>query len=551
MGLFVPDEPRTLTHKGIAAVISDGVSAAEAGREAAELCVKSFLGDYFSTPETWTVETSARKVLGALNGWLYRKGSVFSEASHGYVCTLSILVLKSRTAYYFHVGDTRIYLLRQGRLSQLTRDHTARVSASETYLARAMGLDTNVDVDYGSTPIEVGDCFMLTTDGVHGFLSDARLLELITADKTLEALAHDVIQTAFDAGSDDNVTCQLVRVESMPAPDAEEYVNRLSSLPFSPALEPGWVLDGYTVVRELHASSRSQLYLVEGKDKHPLVMKTPSVNFEDQPGYVERFVLEQWVGTRVESLHLVKSVAPPDDRTCLYNLMEFVDGKSLGEWLKARRGRLPKDTREVIGIVTQIVRGLTALHRKQILHQDVKPDNVMIDANGVVKIVDYGSCYVAGVEELPKPIERERALGTVTYSAPEVALGIKPKANADLYSLGCVTYELLTGQLPYGSAAEEARSRADFDKLSYVPASRINPHVPVWADLAIRKAVRVDKDERYQELTEFLYDLEHPNPEFLGKESSSAKEQDPFWKHVSLVLLIVLVASWAYFLRGH
>jgi serine/threonine protein kinase len=158
---------------------------------------------------------------------------------------------------------------------------------------------------------------------------------------------------------------------------------------------------------------------------------------------------------------------------------------------------------------------------------------------------------VAGVEELPKPIERERALGTVTYSAPEVALGIKPKANADLYSLGCVTYELLTGQLPYGSAAEEARSRADFDKLSYVAASRINPHVPVWADAAIRKAVRVDKDERYQELTEFLYDLEHPNPEFLGKESSPAKEQDPFWKHVSLVLLIVLVASWAYFLRGH
>lgn len=551
MGLFVPDEPRTLTHKGIAAVISDGVSAAEAGREAAELCVKSFLGDYFSTPETWTVETSARKVLGALNGWLYRKGSEFIEASHGYVCTLSILVLKSRTAYCFHVGDTRIYLFRRGKLRQLTRDHTVRVSASETYLGRAMGLDTKVEVDFSSTPLEVGDCFLLTTDGVHGFLSDARLAELLGADEPLETLAHRVIQAALDAGSDDNVTCQLARVEAMPAPDAEEYVNRLSALPFPPpSLEAGWVLDGYTIVRELYASSRSQLYLVEDKDGQRLVMKTPSVNFVDQPGYIERFVLEQWVGARVESRHLVKSMPPPDDRTCLYNLMEFVDGKTLGQWCKARRGRLPKEMREVIDIVTQVVRGLTALHRRQILHQDIKPDNIIIDGQGVVKLVDYGSCYVAGVEELPKPIDREHALGTVTYSAPEFALGIKPHTNADLYSLACVTYELLTGQLPYGALAETARSQADFDKLRYVSASSINPHVPLWADAALRKALRIDRDQRYRELTEFLYDLEHPNPEFLESGSSPTGAHDPLWKRVSLALMLALVLSWMYFLRG-
>jgi eukaryotic-like serine/threonine-protein kinase len=246
----------------------------------------------------------------------------------------------------------------------------------------------------------------------------------------------------------------------------------------------------------------------------------------------------------------VKSVPPPDDRTCLYNLMEFVDGKSLGAWMKARRGRLPKDMHEVVDIVTQIVRGLTALHRRQILHQDLKPDNVMIDGAGLVKLVDYGSCFVAGVEELPKPIDREHALGTVTYSAPEFALGIKPKANADLYSLGCLTYELLTGQLPYGDGAETARSKADFDKLTYVPAWRVNPHVPVWADAAVRKAVRVEQSERYQELTEFLYDLEHPNPEFLGDGTKTSSSEDSLWKRVSIVLLVALVLSWVYFLRG-
>jgi serine/threonine protein kinase len=361
------------------------------------------------------------------------------------------------------------------------------------------------------------------------------------------------MNAALEAGSDDNVTCQWLRVDSLPNADADEYVNHLTALPFPPpALEPGWVLDGFKIERELHASSRSQLYLVTDPAGQNLVMKTPSVNFSDDPAYIERFVLEQWVGARVESRHLVKSISPPDDRTCLYNLLEFIDGRTLAGWAEGRPGKLPKSTDKVVAIVTQIVRGLTALHRRQILHQDVKPDNVMIDHEGIVKIVDYGSAYVAGVEELPKPIERERALGTVSFSAPEYALGIKPHTNADLYSLGCIAYELLTGKHPSGAAAETAKARVDFEKLKYVPASSINPHVPVWADRAIQKAVHIDQDQRYQELTEFLYDLEHPNAEFVGPARSSERPtRDDGWRTIALCLLIALVASWAFFLaRG-
>jgi serine/threonine protein phosphatase PrpC len=550
MGLFVPDDARALTHKGIAVVISDGVSAAEAGREAAETCVKSFLGDYFSTPETWTVETSARKVLGALNGWLYRKSSEYAESQRGYVCTLSILILKSRTAYFFHVGDTRIYLFRGGKLRQLTKDHTTRVSDKETYLARAMGLDSKVDVDFGTQTLEVGDQFVLTTDGVHGALSDATIARVLREATDPATIPKQIMDGALAAGSEDNVTCQWLRVDALPDADADEYVNHLTALPFPPSsLKVGWVLDGFKIERELHASSRSQLYLVSDGTGQQYALKTPSVNFGDDPAYIERFVLEQWVGARVESRHLVRSVPPPDDRTCLYNLMEYIDGWTLGRWLEHQRGKLPKSMDQVAAIVTQVVRGLTALHRRQILHQDIKPDNIMIDRDDHVKIVDYGSAYVAGVEELPKPIERERALGTVSYSAPEYALGIKPRTNADLYSLGCITYELLTGKHPYGSAAETARTRADFDRMKYVPAASINPHVPVWADRAIQKAVHVDPDQRYQELTEFLYDLEHPNPEFVvAARPSERAETDGSWRRIALLLLIALVASWGWFL---
>jgi serine/threonine protein phosphatase PrpC len=550
MGLFVPDEPRMLTHKGVAVVISDGVSAAEAGREAAETCVKSFLGDYFSTPETWTVETSARKVLGALNGWLYRKSSEFIESQRGYVCTLSILVLKSRTAYFFHVGDTRIYLYRGGKLRQLTRDHTTRVSDRDTYLARAMGLDSRIDIDFGTEALQRGDQFLLTTDGIHGLLSDSIIAHTLGTETDARTIPKKLMDAALAAGGEDNVTCQWLRVDGLPDADADEYVNHLTALPFPPpALEPGWLLDGFKIEKELHASSRSQLYVVTDPKGQKLVMKTPSVNFSDDPAYIERFVLEQWVGARVESRHLIRSVTPPDNRTCLYNLMEYVDGRTLSGWAEGRPGKLPKSTDGVIAIVAQIVRGLIALHRRQILHQDIKPDNVMVGSDGVVKIVDYGSAWVAGVDELPKPIERERALGTVSYSAPEYALGIKPKTNADLYSLGCITYELLTGKHPYGAAAESAKTRADFDALRYVPASSVNPHVPVWADRAIQKAVHVDPDRRYQELTEFLYDLEHPNPEFTTPVRDSERpDPERGWQRFALLLLVALVASWAYFL---
>lgn len=142
------------SHKGSVAIIADGVSAAEAGKEASETCVRNFLSDYYSTPDTWSVKQSTTKVLTALNRWLYSQGQRFSDAQKGYISTLSCIIFKSNTAHIFHVGDSRIYRLRDGDLEQLTRDHTTAVSATQSYLSRAMGLDVKLDVDYRSTDLE-------------------------------------------------------------------------------------------------------------------------------------------------------------------------------------------------------------------------------------------------------------------------------------------------------------------------------------------------------------------------------------------------------------
>jgi serine/threonine protein phosphatase PrpC len=544
MGALCPEDPTVRMHKGVVAVVCDGVSSAEAGREAAEVCVQNFLSDYYSTPETWTVETAAGKVLTSINSWLYQQGARASEQRLGYVCTLSALVLKSRTAYVLHIGDTRVSVLRAGRLRPLTRDHTVRVGDNEKYLSRAMGFDTKVEVDWHTLPLEQGDLFLLSSDGVHDHIDSAEVEAVLSSEPDLDRACGELLRRAHEHGSADNLTCQLLRVDALPDTTLDEYLQHLSRLPFPPELSPGMELDGLRVVSELHASSRSQLYLVDQLETgRRLVMKTPSVNYEDDPAYIERFLLEHWLGQHVNSLHLLRSVAGPLKPSCLYSLREYVPGQTLRQWLDVRfsRSSPKRDVAEVVRITGLLVRGLIALHRREILHQDLKPANIVLGADGNVTIIDFGSCYVAGVEEITTPIVRDKILGTASYAAPEYWLGVQPDARSDLYSLGCICYEMLTGELPYGAAIEDARTVADFKSLRYVPAHRKNPHVPLWMDRALERAVKLELGERYKELTEFIYDLENPNPEYLAPEHPelkvAASSPQP-WKVLALVLLV-------------
>ena len=366
IGIRVPDGC-LLTTKGAAAVIADGVSTAEAGREASETSVSSFLADYFSTPESWSVGKSAQQVLTALNRWLYSRGREYQDKHRGYVTTFSALVFKSRSAHIFHVGDSRVYRLRNGQLEQLTRDHATAVSAEQSFLSRALGLDVKLDVDYKSIPLQAGDLFLLSTDGLHDFIPAPRLRALLSASsEDLEKSCATLVDEALANGSQDNLSCQLLRVQSLPKQDIDDVVSRLTELAFPPFLEAGMSLDGYRVIRELHASRRSQLYLVEDESSGVhYCMKTPSVNFEDDPAYIERFVMESWIGSRINNSHVVKVIEPGRTKSCLYYLTEYIDGITLTQWMREH----PKPpVEEVVYLVDQAARGIRAFHRRGTLH---------------------------------------------------------------------------------------------------------------------------------------------------------------------------------------
>ena len=141
-GACIPDEPQ-LTAKGIAVALADGVSSSNVSQVASEAAVKGFLEDYYCTSPAWSVRQSAQRVLMAINSWLYaqtRQSQYRYDQDRGYVCTLSALIVKSTTAHLFHVGDSRIYRLRDGSLEQLTEDHRLWISREKSYLGRALCL---------------------------------------------------------------------------------------------------------------------------------------------------------------------------------------------------------------------------------------------------------------------------------------------------------------------------------------------------------------------------------------------------------------------------
>ena len=550
VGIRIPDDSLLAT-KGIAAVISDGVSAASAGLEAAEMCVQGFLTDYYSTPESWQVKTSGQRIITSLNSWLTSQSrSEFREEHKGYVSTFTAVVFKSRTSHIFHVGDTRIGRIRNGEFDALTNDHSTRVSKDTCYLTRAMGLGLELKVDYSKTELEVGDTYILSSDGIHDYVSPEEITKIIDATQPddLDQAANRILQLALENNSPDNLSCVIIRLDQLPDGDQDEVHRRLAARPFPPDLDPGMTIDGLRVESVLSASKSSQLYLVRDVDTdQQMVMKTPSVNFEDDPAYIERFLMEEWIGRRVNHPHLVKLLRVRPEPQFLYFLIEHIKGQSLGIWIQ-NHAKQP-DIQEVVRIIGQVIDGVRALHRKETLHQDIKPDNIMLDEKGEVKLIDYGSCRVAAIREIEVPYERQSALGTVDFSAPEYRLDIEPKASADQFSIAMLAYHMLTGgKEPYGAKWGKATSIRDFSTLEYTPSFKHQPMAPHWMDGALKKALSLRPESRYQTLSEFLHDLKHPNPEFIEARNLPLIERDPllFWKWLSALLAAALIISLCY-----
>ena len=542
-GVAMPREPQ-LSAKGIAIALADGISSSAVSQEAAQSAVTGFLEDYYCTSDAWSVRKSGEHVLTATNSWLHSQTQHSQhryDRERGYVCTFSAVVIKSTTAHLFHVGDARIYRLRGSELTQLTEDHRVRVSSAQSYLARALGMDRNLDIDYQALQLAVGDLLLLATDGVYEYIDAACIRSTVDGSADLDAAARTIAEIALQCGSVDNLTIQLVRVDVLPDPGANEIYRQLSDLPCPPLLEARSEFEGYQIVRVIKRSARSHIYLASDRESgERVVLKTPSTDMQANPAALERFLLEEWIARRINNAHVLRPCAHTRQRQSIYVVTEYIEGQTLAQWMIDN----PKPELAVVrGLLEQIAKGLQAFHRLEMVHQDLKPDNILIDTTGTAKIIDFGATRVAGLEEADTAIEQINLLGAALYAAPEYFLGEQGSVRSDLYSLGVIAYQMLSGSFPYGTQVPKTRTKAAQKKLVYKSVLSEEREIPAWIDDAIRKTVEPDPFLRYEELSEFIYDLHHPNKIFLNKTRPPLVERNPviFWKAASFVLMLALI----------
>lgn len=538
--------------KGGVACIADGVSCSENAQQASSTSVTLFIEDYFSTPDTWPVKTAAARVLSSLNSWLFHHGQQSTNARHnGLVTTFSAVLIKSNTAHIFNAGDSRVYLWRSGGLQQLTRDHSHKQGGQKAFLTRALGMDSRLEVDYQQEDVTEGDIFLLTTDGVHEWLTDREMMDAIelSADN-LERTAHNLCEQALAKGSDDNVTCLMVRVDALPLAEINEVHRSLTQLVIPPVLEEGQKLDHYEVQSVLHSGSRSHLYLVKDLHSQQLqVLKAPSENFKDDAQYLEGFVREQWVGRRISHPGVMKIFARPDKSPFLYHICEYIEGITLRQWIYDNP--LP-DLKKVRELLEKIVSSLRAFQRLSMVHRDLKPENILIDSRGRPVIIDFGTVFVAGLGEIASPLIEQIPVGSVDYIAPEYLLGEPCSERSDLFSLAVIVYEMISGKLPFHLPNMQLNPPKNFEAWHYQSIRTQRKDVPLWIDLALQRALSPRPRNRYPAYSEFLTDLSKPNSALLAAHRSAPLiERHPvgFWRVVSLLLLAIVIGQWIYFIR--
>lgn len=538
--ICIPKEPQ-LSTKGIALALADGISSSESSHIATQTSIISFLTDYYSTPESWSIKKSAQRVLMATNSWLYAQNSKSKfqgDANRGYLCTMSALILRGERAHIFHVGDTRIYRLRNKKLEQLTEDHRLWVSEHKSYLSRALGIEPQLRIDYESFELLEGDTFIFMTDGLYESIEKESIVEILHEYRDDLHLGAQALTTeAYNEGSATTLSVQIARVERVGEANEHDLEEGNKNLPLAPALQKGDIFEGYTILEELSITQRSSLYLAYDSSREKrLVIKLPSEAMKSDSTYLERFLLQQWIASRIDSPYVVKPYEQERKKSYIYTLLEYKEGERLDVWMQKHPN---PSLEEVSIIVEQIAKGLEAFHNLEMVHQDIDPKNILIDAQGDVTIIDFGSTRIEGIVDAHAYLQERQGASITAYTAPELLLSKSGTPSCDIFSLAMLAYTMLSGDKAYGEEYTSAKSRAQQKRLIYKELSLEDGVVPLWVEGCIKKALSIEPQERYSEVSEFLGDLEHPNRAFEQKEELSFFQRKPLllWQILSFILL--------------
>lgn len=531
---LVTPAPELAASKGYLFALADGVSQCADGGLAARASLQALAMDYYATPATWGVAQALDRLLLAQNRWLRAQGN------QPLLTTLSALVLRGRRFTLAHVGDCRAYRWHAGHLHCLSEDHVWDQPGMQHVLKRALGLDQHLLVDYLDGELQAGECYLLLSDGVWSSLGDQHIQAVLREQPDLQSAADTLVASALHNGSQDNASALLVRVEQLGTANLGDTLVQLQQWPLPGPLRDAQMIDGWQVETRLAHSRQSLLYRVRDAQGQPWLLKTLPEDREQEPGAAQALLLEEWFLRRVAGRHFPELHAA-GRRQHLYYVMREHSGRTLAAHF-AENGPLP--LAQWMEVARQLLQAVGVLHRRNLLHRDIKPDNLHLGDDGQLRLLDFGLAYCPGLSQDPL----HELPGTPSFIAPEAFEGQPPSPRQDLYAAGVTLYHLLTGHYPYGEI--EAFQRPRFGQA--VNASRYRPDLPEWLQHNLQQSVAADPSQRFETAEQWLLLLERGDRQELPNRPRPLLEREPLkvWRTLALLSLLFNLLLLFALLRG-
>jgi len=523
---LVTPAPALAASKGYLFAIADGVSQCADGGLAARSTLQALALDYYATPQTWGVAQALERLLLAQNRWLQANGG-----GQPLLTTVSALVIRGRRFTLAHVGDCRVYRWHGGQLQRVSEDHVWDQPGMEHVLKRALGLDQHLVLDFLDGELRVDEHFVLLSDGVWATLGDTAIAAILRDQPDLHSAARTLVNAAHLAGSQDNASALLVRVDALGESSIGDALIQLQQWPLPPPLKPGQFFEGWQVEGIRAQSQQSLLYRVRDAQQQSWLLKTLPGRLNDDHQAGHALLAEEWFLKRVAGRHFPE-VHGGGQRQHLYYVMREYGGSTLAQLYK-QTGPLPLAQWQTLA--ERLLRAVGLLHRRQILHRDIKPENLLLGDDGELRLLDFGLAWCPGLSQDPPSV----LPGTPSYIAPEAFRGDLPSAQQDLYAVGVTLYFLLTGHFPYGEI--EAFQRPRFG-LPVSPA-RYRPDVPEWLAHSLERGVAALPEQRFETAEEWLLLLEQGERCSLNVRPRPLLEREPLkvWQTLALVSLGVNV----------